>query len=305
MSASVEVQLAPLRLWGELRTRALAAVLRRSSASVNRRAPAELRRRLERMARLSPVPAGVRIEHDVLGGRPARWALPHNASRVLLHLHGGGYVTCSPGTHQLLLADLAAATGRRAVSVDYRKAPEHPFPLPIDDCERAWYALVERGIDPSDIVLSGDSAGGGLALALLQRLRDANRAMPSAVVLLSPWVDLGCRGWSIERYERYDYLNQRALARFANLYLQGADPTHPEASPIHASFAGFPPMLIQVGGAEVLRTQIERLATRARAHGADVTLETWDGMFHAWQGFTPFLPEARDALRAVGRFTRR
>lgn len=305
MSVSVDVQLArPLRLWSDLRTRALAAVLRRSASNVAQRSPAELRRKLERMARLSPVPAGIRIEHDELGGRPARWVRPRDASKVLFHLHGGGYVSCSPDTHQLLLADLAAATGRHVLTVDYRKAPEHPFPLPIDDCERAWDALLERGVDPADIVLSGDSAGGGLALALLQRLRDAGRPMPSAVVLLSPWVDLGCRGWSIERYGRFDYLNQRSLDRFANLYLQGADPTNPEASPVHADFAGFPPMLIQVGGAEVLRTQIERLAARASAHGADVTLETWDGMFHAWQGFTPFLPEAREALRSVGRFTR-
>lgn len=305
MSASVEVQLArPLRIWSELRTRALAAVLRRSAANVARRSPTELRRRLERVARLSPLPAGIRIEHDELAGRPARWARPRNASKVLFHLHGGGYVTCSPNTHQLLLADLAAATGRDAVAVEYRKAPEHPFPIPIDDCERAWDALLARGFDPSDVVLSGDSAGGGLALALLQRLRDAGREMPRAAVLLSPWVDLGCRGWSIERYESFDYLNQRSLDRFANLYLQGADPTHPEASPVHASFEGFPPMLIQAGGAEVLRAQIERLATRATAQGADVTFETYEGMFHAWQGFTPFLPEARQALRSVARFTR-
>lgn len=265
----------------------------------------DLRRRLERMARFSPLPAGIHIQRDSLAGRPARWAIPRTDSAgVLFHLHGGGYVTCSPHTHQLLLADLAAATGTRAVSVDYRKAPEHPFPLPIDDCVAAWRDLIARGTDPNEVVLSGDSAGGGLALAVLQRLREAGEPMPRAAVLLSPWVDLGCRGWSIERYGRYDYLNQRSLDRFANLYLQGADATNPEASPVHASFEGFPPILVQSGGAEVLRTQIERMVMRARAQGADVTLETWDGMFHAWHGFTVLLPEAREALRSVGRFVR-
>lgn len=282
----------------------LARALRGSARTASRANAASLRARLNGLSRLAPPTVGVRMRRTRVAGLPARWFTPsqRRGEEVVLHLHGGGYALCSTETHRGMLSDLARSTGRRVLAVEYRKAPEHPFPVPIDDCVRAYGALLRSGVAPEDVVVAGDSAGGGLALALAQRLRATGTPQPRALVLLSPWVDLRLQGPSIRTNARYDYVSAPLLRRFRDLYLQGADPSHPEASPALADFTGLPPMLVHAGGAELLVSEIRQLATRARAHGAEVELREWDGMIHAWHGFGAFLPEAREAFADIGRF---
>ncbi|MBX3250040.1 MAG: alpha/beta hydrolase [Myxococcales bacterium] len=293
--------LAPATRW---RVDLLARTLRTAAAPFARGDAARARAGLDGLARLAPPPTGLRQASTRLGTRRARWTLPKRVegSEVFLHVHGGGYALCSLHTHQGMLADLARRTGRRVLAFEYRKAPEYPFPRPIDDVVDAYRHLLATGVSPAQVVLSGDSAGGALALAATLRLRDRGEPLPRALALFSPWVDLRLRGDSIDAFARHDYLSRPLLERFRDLYLQGADPAHPEASPLLGDFGGFPPMLVQVGGVEVLRSEIEALATRARAHGAPAKLEVYDGMIHAWHGFGAILPEAGQAFRSVRRF---
>ncbi len=306
------VALAPTRLRGLLptpahpawswRTHAVASVLRSAASNVAQCDPIALRRRLDRFARLAPPRLDVRIRMTRFAGFRAAWLTPRRvrSNNIVLYLHGGGYSICSIETHKVMLSEMAVATGARTLAVEYRKAPEHPFLLPVDDCTHAYRQLLEKGVRPDQIVLAGDSAGGALAFAVVQRLRIEER--PRQLVALSPWVDLRLRGESIETNARFDYVTPGALSRFADIYLRGADPDHPEASPVEANFRGFPPMLIQVGGAEILRSAIERMARRATVAGVDVQLQVWDGMFHGWHGFTGLLPDAKRAYRAIGRY---
>ena len=266
--------------------------------------PERIRARLDGVARLGRLRPSVRVRRHRLAGLPAATFEAPGAqpdAGTLLHLHGGGYVVGSLTTHHHFLADLALATRRRVVGVEYRKAPEHPFPAPIDDVEAAYAALAGAG----PLVVSGDSAGGGLSLALAQRLRDAGASMPRGLVLFSPWVCLSLEGESIARNARYDYLSRPAMERFAAHYLQGHDPRDPAASPVNADLRGLPPLFVQAGGAELLVSEIERLCGRARAADVDVNLEVYEGMFHAFQGFAGLLPEAREAFRSAGRAVRR
>jgi len=289
------------------RTELVTRTLRAGANAVVAGTPApNVRRRLERLAAWSPPPRDLRRRNLTLAGLPATRFEPKDPrGLVLLHLHGGGYAVGSVKTHQLMVADLVRATGCSAVALEYRLAPEHPFPVPVDDCVAGYRALVASGVDPKRIVLTGDSAGGALALAATQRLRDEGDPLPRALVLLSPWVDLRCQGASIEENAKSDYLSRPVLERFAQLYLQGADPAHPEASPSEACFEGFPPMLVQAGGGELLLSEIQRTVRRAREAGVAADLQVWNGMFHAWHGFSFLVPEAAEAFAAVGRWTRR
>jgi monoterpene epsilon-lactone hydrolase len=295
--------LAPAHPAGTWRAQWLVSLLRASARSTaGELSPAEARARLERLSLLAPIPAGVRRRRTRLAGMKARVYRPRGVddSRVVLHLHGGGYALCSGRTHRGILGEMALATGHEVWAVDYRLAPEHPFPHPIEDGVRAFEALVASGVAPEHILLSGDSAGGALAVSVALSLRDRGQPMPGALVLLSPWVDLGATG--IDRGE--DYLMPDLMARFADHYLQGTCPTNPLASPARADLASLPPMLVQAGGVEVLREQIEGFARSARGAGTEVRLEIWDNMFHAFHGFPFVVPEARAAFASIGRWTR-
>jgi acetyl esterase/lipase len=196
------------------------------------------------------------------------------------------------------------ASGARAIAVDYRKAPEFPFPAPVDDAEAAYRALLDSGVSPDTVFVGGDSAGGGLTLALLQRIKAAGLPMPRAALLLSPWVDLECGGASIAQNARYDYLPVPGLAWGAEQYLQGTDRRHPQASAVHADLSGLPPLLIQTGSAELFLTENEILAERARASGVAVTHEVEEGMVHVFQAFASFVPEVNAAIERIGAFVR-
>ncbi|MFE9178321.1 alpha/beta hydrolase [Streptomyces sp. NPDC007126] len=252
-----------------------------------------------------PAPDGVVSRRTVLGGRPALELDPDTASGPgrLLYLHGGGYVVGSPDTHAGLAGELARRAGLRAVSVDYRLAPEHPFPAAVDDGLAAYRELLSTGTDPRDLVLAGDSAGGGLGIATLLAAREAGLPQPAAVALFSPWADLTLAGGSIRSKENADPIFTGADVRaYADLYVGAGDRATPLASPVFADLAGLPPLLVQAGANEVLLDDAVRLAARAGADDVEVTLEVGPGLPHVYQLHYGRLEEADAALDRAARF---
>jgi epsilon-lactone hydrolase len=226
--------------------------------------------------------------------------------RHVLYLHGGGYVTGSPALYRNFTWRIAAAARAQVLAIDYRLAPEHPFPAALDDAFAACRWLTTGKADPRRTVVMGDSAGGGLALALLLKLRDGGHALPAAAVALSPWTDLALTGPSLVRNARAEPMLTVADTRlFAGSYLNGADPRHPYASPLYGNPAGLPPALIHAGSDEILRDDAVRMADRMRLAGCRVEIELWPRMPHCWHLFAPVLPEANAAIARVGAFTDR
>jgi len=235
----------------------------------------------------------------------AEWVLPAGTAprRTLLYLHGGAYLFCSPRTHRGITAFLARAIPARVLVPDYRLAPEHPFPAALDDALACVRWLARSGMAAGELVVAGDSAGGGLALAAQLALRDAGEALPGRAALLSPWVDLAATGDSIRTNSDSDaWVSGDVVAPGATLYLGQTAANHPLASPLYADLKGLPPLLLHVSDSEVLLDDSTRLAERARAAGVSVTLRVWPGLPHVWQGFVPFIPEAASSLREIARF---
>jgi len=266
-----------------------------------------LRERLDAFGAMAPLPDGARTEPVRIGALVGEWIHGRDArdDATLLYLHGGGYALGSIRSHRNLVARLSEATGMRALLVEYRLAPEHPFPAGLDDAVAVYRWLCASGVPASRLVVAGDSAGGGLTTAMLLALRDAGEVMPAAAVVLSPWTDLEVSGDTVALNAERDPMIQRtgALA-LAAAYLNGGDARHPLCSPIHADLRGLPPLLVHVGGAEALLDDARRLAIRAREHGVDVELEEWDDMIHVWHAFAPMLPEATQAIEKIGAFAR-
>jgi monoterpene epsilon-lactone hydrolase len=265
------------------------------------------RQRMDEITSGAPLPDGTRAEPVSAGDVPAEWvdAPGVAADRAILYLHGGGYVVGSVRSHRALVARLAAASGARGLTVDYRLGPEHPFPAAVDDAVAAYRWLVDTGVDPGRIVVAGDSAGGGLTVSTLLALRDAGDPLPAGGVCISPWTDLACTGESMASRAAHDPLVQGAgLLEMAAAYLAGQDPRAPLASPVYAELHDLPPLLIHVGTSETLLDDATRLAARARAAGTDVDLEVWDDMIHVWHAFAPLLPEADEAIARVGEWVR-
>jgi monoterpene epsilon-lactone hydrolase len=231
-------------------------------------------------------------------------AVDDGTAPILLHFHGGGYVMAGPHTHVGMLSRLASAAGGRALSIDYRLAPEDPFPAASDDALTAYRWLLGQGIDPGRIVLAGDSAGGGLALGLMVAARDAGLPQPAGAALMSPWVDLTCSGATIMANAALDpILNPLLVQHWATLYA-GDSLTDPAASPLFADLAALAPVTIQVGQREILLDDAVRLAERIIAAGGSATLAVWDEMTHWWQLFAGLMPEADRALDELAAFVR-
>lgn len=250
-------------------------------------------------------PEGVTCTPVDAGGVSAEWSVAAGVdeAKVVLYVHGGGYVMGSAGSHRDVTGRLSKAAGARVLSLNYRLAPEHPFPAPVDDAVAAYRWLLAQGISPGNIAVAGDSAGGGLAIATLLALRDAGEPLPAAGVGISPWVDMEGTGESMTTRAAVDPVVQKeGLLGMAKLYLGDADPKNPLAAPLHADLAGLPPLLLQVGDAETLLDDSTRLAEKARAAGVDVTLKVWDEMPHVWHLFAPILPEGRQAIDEIGSF---
>ena len=257
--------------------------------------------------RLHPVPDDVLVTEVTAGGVPAHWltAPGTDPGRVLLFLHGGGYELGSVRSDGELAARLGRASGMRVLFPEYRLAPDHPFPAAIDDVLAAWRWLrAGQHLSAPSLAVAGDSAGGGLATALLVAIRDAGQALPAAAVLMSPTVDLTSSGASMTERADQDPVSTPAMLRqFAAGYLAGADPRKPLASPLFASLAGLPPLLIQVGTADLLLSDSQRLAAAAAQAGVDVTLEIGEGLPHVYQLLLG-TPEAAQATGQIGTFLR-
>lgn len=259
------------------------------------------------MAEKFPLPADVTCTPVDVAGIPAAWVSAPGADpgRVLLYFHGGGYVIGSITTHRELAGRLSRAAAARVLLLDYRLAPEHPYPAAVEDAVAAYRWLIGQGAVPQRTVIAGDSAGGGLTVAALVALRDAGDPLPAAGVCLSPWVDMEGIGASMTTKAAVDPIVQHpGLAWFAEQYLGGAHPRTPLAAPLYADLQGLPPLLIQVGSAETLLDDATRLAERARAAGVEVALEVWEEMIHVWHFFAAMLPEGRQAIEGLGNYIR-
>ncbi|HEY6034703.1 MAG TPA: alpha/beta hydrolase [Kofleriaceae bacterium] len=252
-----------------------------------------------------PIPADVAVTPTKLANVPAAWLDPPEAKRdrVVLFLHGGGYQIGSLASHGELAARIGREARARVLFLDYPLAPEHPFPAAIDAALATWRAL-SADHPAATIALAGDSAGGGLALALMEALRDAKEPLPAAAALMSPHVDLTLSGASFtERADRDPIFAAPMIQKLVGDYLAGADPRTPRASPLFGSLAGLPPLLIQVGSEELLYSDAERLATAATAAGVEVTYDVAEGLFHVYQAVAT-APEAQQATAQVGAFLR-
>jgi monoterpene epsilon-lactone hydrolase len=240
-------------------------------------------------------------------GQAAEWVVAAGAGneRTVLYLHGGGYVMGSLATHRKLAGDISRAAGARVLLLDYRLAPEHPYPAAVDDAVSAYRWLLASGTEAGAVAIAGDSAGGGLTICTLLALRDAGLRQPGAAVAISPWTDLTLGAASIETVVQRDPIVRASdLKRYRDWYLDGADPRHPGASPAHADLTGLAPILVHVGEAEVLLDDAVVLSDHGRRDGVDVTLEAWPDMVHVWHVFAGRVPEATAAVERVGEFLR-
>jgi acetyl esterase/lipase len=228
------------------------------------------------------------------------------APRTILYLHGGGYYFCSPKTHRAITFGLATRAEANLFSLDYRLAPEHPFPAALDDAVAAYRRLLADGARAQSLVIAGDSAGGGLALATLVALRDAGDPLPAGAVLYSPWTDLAATGASIRENDGRDPMFcGDVFARVAPLYLDDASATDPYASPLYADLHGLPPLFMLAGSTETLLDDTRRVAERACAAGVSVECGIGRDLPHVWPIYAPFMPEARRALDSTARFVER
>jgi len=266
----------------------------------------QMRRRAATVERLVPKPAaGTRTLALYAGGvRADRVSTPlSECCRHVFFLHGGGFIVGSPALYRHFTWRIASAAHARLLVVDYRLAPEHPFPAALDDAVMAYRWLLADGAKPQQIAVMGDSAGGGLTLSLLLRLRDQRIPLPAAAVAMSPWTDLALTGPSLKLNARADPLvSPEQARRFVDYYLAGTDPRSPYASPLYGNPVGLPPTIIQVGSDEVLRDDAVRMADRMHAAGCWVELEIWPRMPHVWHLFAPVMPEARQAIERIGEF---
>jgi acetyl esterase/lipase len=252
------------------------------------------------------LPPEVKTQAVDAGGVRAEWIWrpESDLDRAFLYLHGGGYAIGSIATHRYLMQGIGKSSGARVLGIDYRLAPESPFPAAVEDSVAAWRWLLAQGLDARRCAIAGDSAGGGLTLATLVALRDRGIPLPGAAALLSPWTDLAGTGASVKTKANEDpMVTEPGLRMMADAYLSGADARNPLASPLYANLSGLPPLLIQVGSAEILLDDATRVAERARAAGVEVELESWEDMVHVFQAF-PMLAEAGQAIEKIGAFVR-
>jgi epsilon-lactone hydrolase len=269
----------------------------------------ERRQRLDEVGSIWPVADDVMLQSVDLGGIPGEWSIVtgSDASRVLLFFHGGGYCSGSILSHRRLVTEAGRAARCRTLAVGYRLAPEHPFPAALEDALAAWRFLRAQGIAAHDIAVGGDSAGGGLTVALMVDLRDAAMELPRCGWLVSPWTDLALTGSTLATKEAVDPLiHQSYLGELVSAYLpKGIDPRDPRVSPLYANLSGLPPLLIQVGSAETLLADSTRFAGTAGSADVQVTLEVWPQMIHAWPVWNARLEPGREALSNAGAFIRR
>jgi len=284
----------------------LKRILREKAAPPGVEIPLDaLRKGMEKVA--FKVADDVKVENVVVAGRAAEWvrAPGSQPGRAILYLHGGGYVMGSINTHRALAGEISRAAQAAVLLVDYRLAPETPFPAAVEDGVASYRWLLQQGFKPQHLAIAGDSAGGGLTMATLVSARDQGLPMPAAAVPISPWSDLTCVNESYQTRAAADpMVTPGGINRMAGVYLQGKDAKHPYASPNYADLRSLPPLLIHVGRDEVLLDDSIKLDAKAKADGVNSTLEVWDDMIHVWHAFHPMLPEGKQAITRVGAFLR-
>ncbi len=269
--------------------------------------PSEMRERFEKLAMFLPMPDDAEVTAIDAGGVPSEWVSAPGVTgdRVIFYLHGGGYVIGSVNPHRRLAYDLSKAADARVLVVDYRLAPEHPFPAAVEDAVAAYEWLIAQGTNAGSIAIAGDSAGGGLAMACMLSLKDRGTALPACAVPMSPWVDLEGIGETMTTLDAIDPMVRKpGLDRMASFYYGDADVRDPLVSPIYADLSGLPPLLIQVGTRETLLSDARRLHDKALTDGVISSLVEAGGMIHVWQLFAPMLSEGRDAIDQAGSFIR-
>lgn len=259
----------------------------------------ELRAQAQAGSGMNPVPEDVVATAVDADGVACEWVAAPNSrdDRAVIHFHGGGYAVGTAASSRHFAARVAAAAEARVLVVDYRLAPEHPYPAALDDALGAYRWLLREGPGAAHTAVLGESSGGGLALATLLKAKDEGVALPALAVVLSPWTDVELTGGSIISKAEVDPLVPPELLKtMADAYLSGQDKRNPYVSPLYGDYRGFCPLYIQVGTAEILLDDSRRVAEKAKAAGVDVTLDVWDDMIHTWQLFAAYVPEGQEAI---------
>lgn len=265
----------------------------------------ERRAQSEAFAKAFVLPDGVQVRPDRLDGVIVEWVIPDGAADapVLFHLHGGGYVLGNPASSRPFTTAFALKSGAKVVSIDYRLAPEYPFPAAVTDSVKAYRALLAAGVPAAKIAIGGESAGGGLTVATLLAAQSQGLEMPACAFAISPWVDMSCSASTFDALAHLDpMLTRRSLKDMADAYLAGAHETNRLASPILGELQGLPPLLIHVGSDEVLLDDARGLHERATKAGVASTLAVWQDMIHVWHMFHPMLPEGDRAIDDIVAF---
>jgi len=263
------------------------------------------RKRLDLVGKLSPRARKVSIEETKINGLHAEWYRPEEVrpGKLLLYIHGGAFVLGSCVSHRGLVTKIARAAGVEAVLPEYRLAPEHPYPVGLQDCIGVYRALLEKGHKPEDIIVGGDSAGGGLSVSMMLELRHAGVPLPAALLLLSPFLDLTASGESATtRADQDPWFNVENMSVVANHYCSGEDLKDPLLSPIFANVSGLPPTMIQVGDHEILLSDSTRMADKLREAGVEVDIEVFPEMWHVFQLFAGKMPEGTAAIKKIGSY---
>ncbi|MEW5733568.1 MAG: alpha/beta hydrolase [Thermodesulfobacteriota bacterium] len=259
---------------------------------------------LDSLTKLLPPPRGTRYRYGTLAGVRVKWVggFSEGSQRLIFYLHGGGYIMGSARTHRFLAAHLCRAVGAKALLVDYRLAPEHPFPAALDDALAVYRFLLSHGVNPRNIIVAGDSAGGGLSLALMHALKQTGEPLPAAAYLMSPWVDLTPSRRPFFGYKNSRFVVDWSADMLAALYCAGNDPEHPFLSPLFGDFSGFPPMVVTAGRFEPLRRDGALLAQKARDQGVEVLFQHYRSPIHVVQGLAPLSPGVRRMIRRHAEF---
>ncbi|MEZ5008866.1 MAG: alpha/beta hydrolase [Chitinophagales bacterium] len=277
----------------------------RSSFFIHKAETFTQRKSFERLSVFTKFPRFVKSEKHEIAGLEAMSFYPKqmNKDRVVLYLHGGAYCAGSVKTHKALIARIARASKCKAIGINYRLAPDYPYPAALEDALSAYNELLAQG--HKNIFLAGDSAGGGLCMALMLKLKKQRKPMPKGATLISPWTDLAMTGESIRTKIYNDPLiDPKVLKYFAGLYIGEDSPTNPYISPLYGDLSQLPPILIQVGGNEVILDDSTRLAKKLKKNGCEVELEVWENMFHVWHYLGGVLPESKDAIDSIGSFVK-
>lgn len=268
---------------------------------------ARVRQGFEKLMSDFPAQPDVHFEEISIGKLMAAWVHTPGCTkdRVILFLHGGGYISGTFYSHQDFIGRLAKVTGCYVLAIDYRLAPEHPFPTSLEDCLLAYQFLLQEKISPQNIFVAGTSAGGGLALSLMLSLRDQHKPLPRAAICICPWVDLAMTGKTLDTNTGKDIIQKDRIQKAANLYLQGHDPKDPLASPLYGDLNGLPPLLIQTGTRELFLDEIERFAKKAKESGVKIELQKFEEMIHTWQLFAAQIPEGQKAIDEIATFMKK